>query len=258
ISRTFHATHSSGNGSTTRLNITRDLVTAPVIDTYPGDSTVSCASEVAPADNSSVTAHDNCNGTVAITHDADQVTPGSCDNRYTIARTYHATDSCGNSSSHTQNITVDDETAPVIDTYPGDSTVSCASEVAPADNSSVTAHDNCNGTVAITHDADQTTPGSCDNRYTIARTYHATDSCGNSSSHTQNITVDDETAPVIDTYPGDSTVSCASEVAPADNTSVTAHDNCNGTVAITHDADQVTPGSCDNRYTIARTYHATD
>src|SRR5439155_1192277 len=249
IARTYHATDSCGNSSSHTQNITVDDETAPVIDTYPGDSTVSCASEVPPADNSSVTAHDNCNGTVAITHDADQITPGSCDNRYTIARTYHATDSCGNSSSHTHNITVDDETAPVIDTYPNDSTVSCASEVAPADNSSVTAHDNCNGTVAITHDADQITPGSCDNRYTIARTYHATDSCGNSSSHTQNITVDDETAPVIDTYPNDSTVSCASEVPPADNSSVTAHDNCNGTVTVTHDADQTTPGSCDNHYT---------
>src|SRR5213075_669435 len=99
---------------------------------------------VAPADNSSVTAHDNCNGTVTVTHDADQVTPGSCDNRYTISRTYHATDSCGNSSSHIQNITVDDETAPVIDTYPGDSTVSCASELAAGDTSSVAGRGKCN------------------------------------------------------------------------------------------------------------------
>src|SRR5204863_1463418 len=106
----------------------------------------------------SSTAHDHCNPTFALIPYTTLFRSGSCDNRYTIARTYHATDSCGNSSSHTQNITVDDETAPVIDTYPNDSTVSCASEVPAADNSSVTATDNCNGTVTITHDADQITP----------------------------------------------------------------------------------------------------
>src|SRR5204862_5179292 len=140
-------------------------------------------------------------------HDADQITPGSCPSRYTIARTYHATDSCGNSTTHTQNITVDDQTAPVITGRPADTTVSCTSEVPLANDSGVTATDNCGGTVTVTHDADQITPGSCPNRYTISRTYHATDACGNSSSQSQTITVDDETPPVISNAPADTTVS---------------------------------------------------
>src|SRR5204863_7997784 len=98
-------------------------------------------------DTTSMTITTNSLRTATPIYDADQITPGSCDNRYTIARTYHATDSCGNSSNHTQNITVDDETAPVINTYPADTTVSCSSAVAPADNTSVTATEDRKSTV---------------------------------------------------------------------------------------------------------------
>src|SRR5205823_296058 len=195
--------------------------------TFPADAAVQCTSAVPVADNSSVSATDNCGGTVTVSHDADQITNQTCPNRYTITRTYHATDSCNNSSSRSQTITVNDTTAPTINTFPSNTTVSCASAVPTPNNSSVSATDNCNGTVTISHDADQITPGSCNNRYSISRTYHATDSCGNSSSRSQTITVDDETAPVINTYPADTTVSCASAVAPADNSSVTGTDNCN-------------------------------
>src|SRR5204863_5480844 len=104
---------------------------------------------------------------------------------YTISRTYHAADACGNSSSQSQTITVDDQTAPVISGIPVNATVSCASEVPPVDDSDVTATDNCGGAVTISHDADQITPGTCPNRYRIPRTYHAADACGNSSRHSQ-------------------------------------------------------------------------
>src|SRR5205823_7006366 len=159
------------------------------------------------------------------------------------------TDACGNSSSHNQTITVDDQTAPVISSVPADTTVSCARELLQANDSGVSATDNCCGTPTVTHDADQITPGSCPNRYTISRTYHATDACGNSSSQSQTITVDDQTAPVISGIPANTTVSCASEVPAANDSGVSATDNCGGTATVTHDADQITPGSCPNRHT---------
>src|SRR5947199_7812105 len=106
-----------------------------------------------------------------------------------------ATDECGNSSSSIQTITVDDETAPVITSIPADVTVSCSSAVPAANDGAVVSSDNCSGTPVITHN-DVVTPGTCINRYSIARTYTATDECGNSSSSIQTITVDDETAPV--------------------------------------------------------------
>src|SRR5204862_6181560 len=106
-------------------------------------------------------------------------------------------------SCHTQASHVDGEIPPVTTTRSADPTVSCASAVAPADNTSVTAPDNCNGTVTVTHDADQITPGSCDNRYTIARTEEPRVWKGNTSRHTPNNTVEEETTPVSKRYPAD-------------------------------------------------------
>ena len=66
-----------------------------------------------------------------ITHEADVIIAGSCPNKFTVKRTYHATDACGNSSSCTQTITVNDTTAPTITQCAPDATVECAS-LAPA------------------------------------------------------------------------------------------------------------------------------
>jgi hypothetical protein len=125
-------------------------------------------------------------------------------------------DVCGNSSSQTQTITVNDQTAPVINSIPSNTTVSCVGDVPSANDAAVSASDNCGGAVTITHNADVITPGSCANRYSIARTYIATDVCGNSSSQTQTITVNDQTAPVINSIPSNTTVSCVGDV-PAAN-----------------------------------------
>jgi hypothetical protein len=204
---------------------------------------------------SAVVATDNCAGALTVTF-ADVMTPGSCPNRFTIARTYTVTDVCGNASAQTQTITVDDQTAPVITSIPANVTVSCASDVPTANTVAVVATDNCAGTLTVTF-ADVTTPGSCANRYSIARTYTVTDVCGNASAQTQTITVDDQIAPVITSIPANVTVSCASDVPVGNTSAVVATDNCAGTLTITF-ADVTTPGSCPNRYTIARTYTVTD
>src|SRR5439155_214129 len=140
-----------------------------------------------------------------------------------------------NTATCTQTITVNDTTAPTINTFPANTTVSCASDVPAANNSSVTATDNCGGTVTITHDADVISGQTCANRYTITRTYHATDVCGNVTSRSQTITVNDQTGPNITSFPADGAVSCASAVPSADDTAVSATDACGGAVTISHD-----------------------
>ena len=254
IYRTWTATDSSGNNSSCVQTITVTDTQAPVISSIPADVTVSCAGEVPAADNNAVVASDNCGGTITVTNN-DVITQGSCANRYSIARTYTATDICGNSSSQTQTITVDDQTAPVISSVPADVTVSCAGEVPTADNNAVVASDNCGGTITVTNN-DVVTQGSCANRYSIARTYTATDICGNSSSQTQTITVDDQTAPVI-TCPANTTVECTADNSPTATGIATATDNCNGGAAVLHN-DVITSGTCAGNYTIARTWTATD
>src|SRR5437899_12936144 len=59
---------------------------------------------------------------------------------------------CGNHSECVQTITVNDTTAPVITQCAPDATVQCASLVPAANDSAVTATDNCGGPVTVTHD----------------------------------------------------------------------------------------------------------
>src|SRR5262249_4877382 len=142
-----------------------------------------------------VVATDNCGGSPAISH-SDQPIAGVCDNKFVIKRTYTASDACGNSSSRVQTITVNDTTAPVITSIPSDVTVKPAGDVPDVNDGAVVATDNCGGSPVISH-GDQPIAGVCDNKYVIKRTYTATDSCGNSSSRVQTITVNDDIAPVI-------------------------------------------------------------
>ena len=66
---------------------------------------------------------DNCTAIPLITS-LDVNIPGSCVGNYTIARTWAAIDGCGNSSSCTQMIAVQDTTAPTF-TVPMDATIEC-------------------------------------------------------------------------------------------------------------------------------------
>ena len=48
---------------------------------------------------------------------------------YTITRAFTATDECGNQTSATQTITVQDTTAPEFTSVPADYTVECSDEM---------------------------------------------------------------------------------------------------------------------------------
>ena len=54
----------------------------------------------------------------------------------------------------------------------------------------------------------ETIAGDCAGNYTIERTFTATDDCGNSTSATQTITVEDTTAPEFTSVPADYTAEC--------------------------------------------------
>ncbi|MGZ5530052.1 MAG: Ig-like domain-containing protein, partial [Limisphaerales bacterium] len=218
---------------------------------------------VPAANDSLVTATNACGGNtgIVITHLADSNSTSNCINRFTITRTYIATDACGNSSSKSQTITINGTTPPTITAFPADSTVSCASAVPGANDSLVTATNACGGNsgVIISHNADVITTSNCLSRFTVSRTYVATDACGNSVSKIQTITVNNVTAPTITGFPADATYACSSSVPGANDSLVSATDTCGGaSVTITHAADVITSSNCVNHYTITRTYRATD
>ena len=138
------------------------------------------------------------------------VTTNSCP--WTVTRTYTVTDACGNSASDNQIITVDDTTNPVI-VAPNDITIEgCGPNAITAGNAgfaystslvtlssgdvvtllgltgaSIT--EACGYTVTYS----DVSNGSCP--WVVTRTYTITDDCGNSSTDTQVITIQDTTPP---------------------------------------------------------------
>ena len=253
ITRTYQATDACGNVAMCAQIITVNDQTAPSI-TCPATLTVSCAGQVPTANPASVITSDNCGGAVTVTFVGDIISNQTCANRFTITRTYLATDACGNTASCAQMITVNDQTPPTI-TCPGNVSVTCASQVPLGSNTAAVTSDNCGGAVTVTF-ADVISNQICANRFTITRTYRAIDACGNTATCAQTITVNDQTAPTI-TCPGNISVTCASQVPVGSTTAVTTSDNCGGAVTVTF-ADVITNQICANRFTITRTYTAID
>ncbi|MBI1782772.1 MAG: T9SS type A sorting domain-containing protein [Sphingobacteriales bacterium] len=249
VTRTWTATDACGNTSTKSQLITVNDDVAPVLSAAPANVTVKCAGDVPVA--AVLTATDNCGGVPTVTS-ADVKTPGSCINNFTVTRTWTATDACGNTSSKSQLITVNDVTPPVLSAAPANVTVKCASDVPAA--AVLTATDNCGGVPSVTS-SDVKTPGSCINKFTVTRTWTATDACGNTSTKSQLITVNDDVAPVLSAAPANVTVKCAGDVPAA--AVLTATDNCGGVPSVTS-SDVKTPGCCINKFTVTRTWTATD
>src|SRR5205085_1722186 len=152
-----------------------------------------------------------------------------CGNTYGIVRTWTATDTCGNSSSCNQVIIVRDTTPPVI-TCPRDKVLECPADTSVAANGSATATDTCNDVTIASNDV---RTNGCRNTYGIVRTWTATDTCGNSSSCKQVITVIDSTPPVI-TCPPDVTIECTDSTNPSNTGAATAEDACSGVASITY------------------------
>ncbi len=71
----------------------------------PGDVTISCTASTDPSNTGSASATDNCDPAPVVTY-SDSVSDGTCQRNRLITRTWTATDSCGNSMSLDQAISV--------------------------------------------------------------------------------------------------------------------------------------------------------
>ena len=258
VTRTWTVTDQCGNSTSRDQVITIEDNQAPSFnEALPGDMTLECAAD----DAAVLTASDNCSD-VEVIFTADTVA-GDCPNRYTVTRNWYVEDACGNSNSHQQIITVIDETAPIFnEELPQDMTLDCTHPEAAV----LTAFDNCTDVTVEFEEAIEA--GDCPNRYTVTRTWTAADLCGHVTSHTQVITVIDETAPTGTAHPV--IVDCAEYRDFPDQLfgDVEAMDNCDDDVTITWnvDADSLlgvnaeinVPASSTGCYTILRTYTLTD
>ena len=220
------ATDACGNSTTTNFTITVNDTEPPVITCPPNvltnNSPGLCAATGVVL--GTATATDNC-AVASVVNNAPASFPVGTN--YVV---WTATDIHGNSASCTQQVIVVDTEPPAISCGPLN--FQCAGEVLPPVNTTgvgintngVTASDNC-GPVTLTWLGDVTNSLGCVNRFTIQRSYMATDSAGPNGC-TQTITVHDTTPPV------------------AICTNITVNLNANGLATIT--AAQVDGGSFDN------------
>ena len=228
------------------INITDDE--APIfVETLPVDTVVECDQVPVAA---ILTATDNCN-TANVTFN-ELRTDSSCISDYILERTWIATDDNGNTTTHIQTITVEDNTPPVL-SLPANQTAECSDDLTPIAFGVATATDNCDASPVITF-TDATMSGACSGTFTITRTWTATDACGNVSTADQIISTSDTTAPeFVEDLPQNLTIECNSVPAPE---TITATDNC-GIAEVTVN-DTRTDGNCPNNYIITRIYTATD
>ena len=138
----------------------------------------------------------------------------SCPNSYVVTRVFTASDECGNDTTMTQTITIEDTTAPVFDAYESPLVVECTEGDGDDLNyMPLTATDNC-GDVSYSVTS-MCMSGGC--AWTIMRIWTATDECGNSTTAEQYLTLIDTTAPEV--------------TAPAEYVA-TADGSCNGDISV--------------------------
>ena len=199
--------------------------------TCPGNLSVACRNAVPAPDTNLVVVTDNCSGPFRRVWEKDSTVNKTCANRYTIFRRYRAYDKYLNSATCLQTITVNDTVRPTF-TVPANVTIyrtaACTySSTAPGSTGDVINEaDNCGGTFNATY-TDNTVTDACN--ITITRNWLLADSCGNSRSYNQTITVTDSIRPVFVFCPGNQVVNANSGntyIQSGTGWDATATDNC--------------------------------
>ncbi len=155
--------------------------------TCPANVSVQCASAVPAVNVGSVTKASGTCPSFVVSHIGDVISNWTCANRYTITRTYQATDACGNTATCSQTITVNDQTPPTIN-CPSNITVSpttLAGTVVTYTLPVIT--DNCSGGVLVRTAG--LASGSTFPIGTTTVTHMVTDACGLTASCSFTVTV---------------------------------------------------------------------
>ena len=161
---------------------------------------------------------------------AENTVAGACAGASTITRTWTATDDCGNPVTHTQTITVEDNTPPTVACQnisiflDGDGNAT----ILPSDIDNGSS-DLCGPVTLSLSQTDFTCANIGDNTVVLT----VTDDCGNSATCTATVTIADNLPPVMN-CPGDQTIhldpGACEQVLSYD---VTAVDNCEGMLTTT-------------------------
>lgn len=180
---------SKGATGSETAGVTVPDTTVPNLVGVPVNQTVEC--DVVPTPPT-VTATDVCDATPTVAF-TETRTNGACQDRYTLTRTWTATDDCNNVRTSSQTVTVQDTKPPVLTGVPANQFVECDSVPIPA---SPTAKDNCDTAPTIRF-GEQRIDGPCPYTYDLVRTWTATDRCTNANPQSQNVGVQDTTPPQV-------------------------------------------------------------
>jgi gliding motility-associated-like protein len=261
FTRTYTIKDGCNNATTAIHTITINDTAAPVIigtltsvniSGCPLTDPSAAMTTVAALELAGVTITDNCttDANLVVTS-IDSNATGICPIVFT--RTYTITDACGNFTTASQIININDTTAPIFSgIVPQNITLECNQSIPTA--SILTATDNCTLVVTVNF-TEQNIPGTCPNNYNIIRTWVATDICGNSQTHSQQITIQDTTPPVFVGSLPTIEVFAKCDGIPAAPV-LTATDNC-GSATVTYSEVKI-DGDCTNKYKLERTWTATD
>lgn len=280
IERTWSAVDGCGRITTCLQTITVEDNTPPVIN-CPADITVECDQSTDPSATGTATATgDNCAAdnelTITFSDVSTQGATGCEQYQYMITRTWTASDPCGNTAVCTQTIMVEDSTPPTI-TCPANMTLECDEDTSIANTGIPTVNDNCASALEVvttlSEVSTQGTIGCAKYEYTITRTWTSTDVCGNNSTCSQVIRVDDTQGPAI-TCPANQTLACDTDPLPIANTinefmaiGGTVGDNCSNLTELTISVNDnptnqsmlnFCPGTSVADRTLTRTYTITD
>ena len=239
ITRTWTATDICGNASTTSSTMSTGDSQPPVASNVPADMTIDCS---ATPVFGTPTFTDNCADEVTVVI-SDATVAGDCEQAFMVTRTWTATDDCDNTTVISQTITTEDNEGPVFVSVPG-GVFECN-----GDFEEPVVTDNCSS-FTITSTDDSIGDG-CSG--TTIRTYTATDACGNMTTATATLTINDNEAPVFTEVPETLDVDC-DEV--PEFTAPTAVDNC-GDVVLTF-VETESGELCDEGFSRKRVWTATD
>lgn len=268
VTVTFTATDACGNSVSTVAKFTIVDTTKPVFDIEPQNAEVECDGagntaeyEAWLAAYADAQASDNC-GTVTYSYSIVDTVVLCGKTSQKVVR-FTATDECGNRVSKQATFTIVDTTAPDFITEPEDVTVECdgagnmneLNAWLSSNGGGATATDLCSTKVTWSNNY-RGLSNDCGGTGSATVTFTATDDCGNSSSRTATFTIVDTTAPefVSELPAKELFIRCEDLKEPE---VLKATDIC-GSATVTV-SDEVVPSDCgDTKYTILRTWTATD
>lgn len=266
---TYTAVDLAGNDSVRSFTVTVVDAQAPVIAGCPSNVLVNTGANATTCGATATwiepTATDNCTAQGSLVWSKNH-NPGDIFPVGTTTVTYTATDAAGNvSNTCSFNVIVTDNTIPVIAACPANITVFTGTGATTCNAVATwiepTASDNCTSAANLVWTKNHA-PGDVFPAGTTTVTYTATDASGNvSNTCSFDVTVIDNTIPVLSGCPSTVLVNTGTSITPCSATATwiepTAIDNCTSSANIVWTKSH-TPGSVFPVGTTTVTYTATD